>query len=52
MRLADVKVLWGLSGGRCAICNREITKNGADGVTYPIGEHAHMVGRSPKGAAR
>ena len=45
----DIKVLWGRSGGRCAICKAPITKDGADGQAYPIGEQAHVIARSVKG---
>ncbi len=46
MRVKDIKILWGRSGNRCAICKIEITP---DGEIDTIGEIAHIVSRSPKG---
>ncbi len=46
MRVKDIKLLWGRSGNRCAICKIELTP---DGETDTIGEIAHIVGRSPDG---
>jgi hypothetical protein len=47
--VADLKVLWGRSGGTCAMCRTEITADGSDGHARPLGEQAHIVAQSPKG---
>ena len=46
MRDKDIKILWGRSGNRCAICKLELT---ADGSTETLGEMAHIVGQSQNG---
>lgn len=46
MRDRDIKILWGRSGNRCAICKIELTP---DGDEYTLGEIAHMVARSQDG---
>lgn len=46
MRDKDIKILWGRSGNRCAICKLELT---ADGSLETLGEMAHIVARSPNG---
>ncbi|MDL1981226.1 MAG: HNH endonuclease [Deltaproteobacteria bacterium] len=46
MRIKDIKILWGRSGNRCAICKIEVTP---DGEIDTIGEIAHIVSRSPEG---
>jgi hypothetical protein len=46
MRVKDIKILWGRSGNRCAICKIEVTP---DGEIDTIGEIAHIVSRSPEG---
>lgn len=46
MRDKDIKILWGRSGNRCAICKIELTP---DGDEYTLGEMAHIVARSPDG---
>lgn len=46
MRVKDIKILWGRSGNRCAICKLEITP---DGEIETTGEIAHIVSRSPDG---
>ncbi len=46
MRDKDIKILWGRSGNRCAICKIELTPDG-DEIT--LGEMAHIVSRSPDG---
>ncbi len=46
----DMKLLWGRSGNRCAICKIELTPDGAEET---IGEMAHIVAQSsdgPRGA--
>ncbi len=41
----DIKILWGRSGNRCAICKTELTQD-ASAVTssFTLGEQAHIVG--------
>jgi hypothetical protein len=46
MRDKDIKILWGRSGNRCAICKLELT---ADGAIETLGEMAHIVGQSQNG---
>ena len=46
MLQSDIKILWGRSGNRCAICKLELTP---DGNRETIGEMAHIVARSPDG---
>jgi len=46
MRDKDIKILWGRSGNRCAICKLELTP---DGSLETLGEMAHIVARSPDG---
>jgi len=42
--LKDVKLLWGRSGNRCAICRREVSEDKiASSDAYPLGEQAHIV---------
>lgn len=45
----DIKLLWGRSGNRCAICKHELSQNAKNNNrSYPIGEQAHIVGESIK----
>lgn len=46
MREKDIKILWGRSGNRCAICKLELTP---DGSQETLGEIAHIIARSPDG---
>lgn len=46
MRDRDIKILWGRSGNRCAICKLELTP---DGSQETLGEMAHIVARSSEG---
>jgi HNH endonuclease len=46
MRERDIKLLWGRSGNRCAICKMELSPNGDK---YTLGEMAHIVARSADG---
>ncbi len=46
MRERDIKILWGRSGNRCAICKLELTP---DGDKETLGEMAHIVARSEDG---
>jgi HNH endonuclease len=43
MRELDIKLLWGRSGNRCAICKMELSPTGDK---YTLGEMAHIVARS------
>ena len=41
----DIKILWGRSGNRCAICRTELTQDAnAVSSTYTLGEQAHIIG--------
>lgn len=46
MREKEIKILWGRSGNRCAICKLELTP---DGDRETLGEMAHIVARSSDG---
>ncbi len=46
MKERDLKMLWGRSGNRCALCKLELTPSG-DRET--VGEMAHIVGRQTNG---
>ena len=46
MRDKDIKILWGRSGNRCAVCKLELTP---DGTRETLGEMAHIVARSSDG---
>jgi hypothetical protein len=46
MRELDIKLLWGRSGNRCAICKMELSPNGDK---YTLGEMAHIVAKSNDG---
>jgi hypothetical protein len=46
MREKDIKILWGRSGNRCAVCKLEMT---LDGSRETLGEMAHIVARSSDG---
>lgn len=41
----DIKLLWGRSGNRCAICKKELTQDKkAVTSSFTLGEQAHIVG--------
>jgi hypothetical protein len=41
----DIKLLWGRSGNRCALCKRELTMDAnAVSSSFTLGEQAHIVG--------
>lgn len=40
------RVLWVRSGGRCAVCYRDLLVSGITWKQVPLGERAHIVGRS------
>lgn len=46
MREKEIKILWGRSGNRCAICKLELTP---DGDRETLGEMAHIVAKSNDG---
>ncbi len=46
MREQDIKMLWGRSGNRCAICRLELAPIGS---SYTLGEMAHIVARAENG---
>ena len=46
MREKEIKILWGRSGNRCAICKLELTP---DGSRETLGEMAHIVAKSSDG---
>jgi hypothetical protein len=46
VRTKDIKILWGRSGNRCAICKIELTP---DGEEETIGEIAHIISQSSDG---
>ncbi len=49
----DIKLLWGRSGNRCAICRTELSQDKKlSSEKYPLGEQAHIVGEkesAPRG---
>jgi hypothetical protein len=47
MKEKDIKILWGRSGNRCAICKLELTP---EGEASTIGEMAHIIAYSNNGA--
>lgn len=48
----DIKLLWGRSGNRCAICKTELTQDSkAITSSFTLGEQAHIIGEK-KDAAR
>ena len=46
MRDKEIKILWGRSGNRCAVCKLELTP---DGSRETLGEMAHIVAKSNDG---
>lgn len=41
----DIKILWGRSGNRCALCRTQLTQDAAAvSATFTLGEQAHIVG--------
>src|SRR5262245_46188249 len=46
----DLKLLWGRSGNRCAICRTELSFDAAHStLAFPLGEQAHIVAEEPSG---
>ena len=47
----DIKLLWGRSGNRCAMCKTPLTQDKeAVTATYTLGEQAHIVGEKTSAA--
>lgn len=47
----DIKLLWGRSGNRCAICKTELTQDKkATIASFTLGEQAHIVGEKEAAA--
>ena len=50
IRDPDIKLLWGRSGNRCAMCRIELSFDAQSASTVvPLGEQAHIVAREPGG---
>lgn len=52
MREADIKLLWGRSGNRCAICRCKLSQEPPASGALVVGEQAHIVGEkedAPRG---
>ncbi len=47
----EMKILWGRSGGKCAICKCDLIREKEEGKSFPIGVMAHIEGEKG-GAAR
>lgn len=47
----DLKILWGKSAGKCAICRCDLILEKKEGIPYPLGEMAHIQGEN-EGSAR
>lgn len=46
----DIKILWGRSGNRCAICQIPLTQDtAAVSAAFTLGEQAHIVGEKDDG---
>lgn len=47
----DIKLLWGRSGNRCAICRVELSQDAKySNLSFPLGEQAHIVGEKDDAA--
>lgn len=47
----DIKILWGRSGNRCAICRTQLTQDAsAVSAVFTLGEQAHIVGEKEDAA--
>lgn len=42
----NIKLLWGPSGNKCALCDAEVTEEGKEGNPYPVGINAHIEGEN------
>ena len=50
MKQSDIKLLWGRSGGRCALCKLELSMDPKhQDASHPIGEQAHIIAKEPNG---
>ncbi|MDI6736362.1 MAG: HNH endonuclease [bacterium] len=47
----NIKLLWGPSGNKCAICKGDLTEEDKSGSLYSVGEMAHIEGENA-GSAR
>lgn len=46
----DIKLLWGRSGNRCAICRAELSSAAEHSSSvFPVGQQAHIVAEEPGG---
>lgn len=46
----DIKLLWGASGNRCAICHTQLShESSSSGASFPLGEQAHIVAEEASG---
>ncbi|HDH04081.1 MAG TPA: hypothetical protein ENH22_00990 [Candidatus Campbellbacteria bacterium] len=45
-----IKLLWGRSHNRCAICQTELVAERKDGLSFPVGVMAHIEGENPDSA--
>lgn len=46
----DVKLLWGRSGNRCAICRLELSSDERiSSASFPLGQQAHIIARESTG---
>jgi hypothetical protein len=54
MKLADVALLWGRAVGKCSApgCDIQLTLDLRSTGRFIVGEHAHIIPRSPKGPTR
>ncbi|MDP4198994.1 MAG: hypothetical protein Q8922_15825 [Bacteroidota bacterium] len=51
MTQKDIKLLWGRSGNRCAICRMELAQDGlSESSHYTLGEQAHIIGENESAA--
>jgi len=51
IKKSQIKMLWGKSAGRCAICRENLSSQTKDGKNFQVGEIAHIEGENP-GSAR
>lgn len=46
----DIKLLWGRSASRCAICKKRLSESTSNNANFLIGEQAHIVGEQENSA--
>lgn len=51
IKSSQIKLLWGKSQGRCAICRENLIKSSQEGNDFQVGEMAHIEGEK-SGSAR